>query len=150
MRFPCMWYEMSVRFPRNLIVAFAAIVYTIAALPGEGLHLLGHIGHAHSRPTETDHSHAHNDCDHHSHQHCGDSSEHEAESPALRIQSVHEHDCPICQFFAQGQIQLPAASAPNFVEAVPERVVRVPAEYGAPDVRLHGSRAPPGLWALSA
>lgn len=91
---------------KAFVWAFSALFGCIS-LFGQGLHYF--VGHAHEPGHAHFASHAHpSEHCHHGHEHAcelaGDHCEADDDGPACIAGSAHDHDCAICEFFAQSQL----------------------------------------------
>ncbi|REK18174.1 MAG: hypothetical protein DWQ37_04600 [Planctomycetota bacterium] len=123
------------------IWAFAALFGSISAL-GPGWHCV--IGHSFHVPAACHVDHADTCCADHGHE---PASEHESdkhtadEGPGAQVK-LAEHDCPLCQYFAQ--VQWPVAFEPPLaLDACVKFSFRAERAESSAHVELYRSRAPP-------
>jgi hypothetical protein len=116
--------------------AFSALFGCIS-LFGSGWHCF--VGHAFHGPAA-----GHADCAEHEHDHdCASTHEHATDEQHSGAVAVHDHDCPLCQFFAQAQWNLTLESVETGA-AVSDAASHAGQSGRAVRIASYRSRAPPG------
>ena len=118
------------------------LVFLAISVAGPGMHLLPGCGHQHVRQAAT---HSHTDHHHTDHHHTGCGHHHSSEQPfSPRDDSIaSQHDCAICNFFAQSQ----DSTYPEIIlSAVLHTAIRTERNSPNPPMRfvaVYAARAPP-------